>query len=774
MLGVLQPALSPPLLQICVETSSCLFFCLFVVAITTHLDSSTCLSSVLAFGIAVSPLSNPLHGIPLVASNLRLLIQLETTYWKARMTEPEIQPTETEVTDNRPLAVRRKRRLTSSLVNGDDGSISLDQTTSLGAASAPAKTPTKAKKKVRFSDPGPETTTLASSSTGLTPALKRTTFSQDSGMAPPKTPRLLSQNPRRRRSLPLNLSSVLPSPSPTPPATPVSGEVQFAPFRQVLDERLKRRMRRNNMSEEQNEIEADKGKSKAAWKQDMQDLKNELAAARQLQQETTDSVKGEDTSHERIRELELEIETLRHEMRERSMTVEPIAADDEPSAQKDTVPSIYNDNVDDDFVMVDANENEGSTTTIIPSAETGVLRDTTHLHVAAPSSDAASQTSIASSNAENEPFRSARLSLERLFPGEIALGLRSNDPKPLLDAMLERLLALKTQVLISNDSLATTRTQESNLRNQFNAVLQQLNRARSYAEKVANQRDVEKLRADTARKAETSVRRDLEKATGDIKGLETDVDEKERSIHRLQDALEGYRADVTRLEILITNMESDHKAALAKCQRDMDEAVADLDCQVAAETLGRRAAEGESVERGERIKQLRHLEQELRGSMNDKQGVIRDLEQELAKVKEMKEKEVGGLNAEIGKMASDLDEARTEMNKLNADKKTLLFRIEEEKAAGISAVEAMQSEIARCVEKSEDVKTEHIKDMQSRGVEVNEHKGLLTPVTGGRFKDVEGYVEIQRGKRKRPDSGIHVVEEEDEGQSDDFMLDSDL
>ena len=526
------------------------------------------------------------------------------------------------------------------------------------------------------------------------------------------------------------------------------------------------------MSKEQNEIEADKGKSKAAWKKEMQDLKNELAAVKQ--RGSSNTVKGEDSSHERIRELELEIETLRHEMRERSMTVEPTVADAESSAQTDNLPSIYNDNVDDDFVMVDANENEGSTAAIVPSAETGVLRDTTHLHVAAPSSDAASQTSMASSNAENEPFRSARLSLERLFPGEIALGLRSNDPKPLLDAMLERLLALKTQLLISNDSLATTRTQESNLRNQFNAVLQQLNRARSYAEEVAKQRDDDKLRADTARNAETSIRRDLEKATSDIKSLEADVDEKERSIHRLQDALEGYRADVHRLEVLITNMESDHKAALAKCQHDMDEAVADLDCQVAAETLGRRAAEGESVERGERVKQLRHLEQELRTAMNDKQGVIRDLEQELAKVEEMKEKEVGGLNAEIGRMASDLAEARIEMNKLNADKKTLLFRIEEEKAAGIKAVEAMQIEMARCVEKSEDVKIEHIKDMQSRGMEVNEHKGLLTPVTGGRFKDVEGYVEVQRGKRKRPDSGIHVVEEEDEGQEDDIMLDSDL
>lgn len=685
-------------------------------------------------------------------------------------------PTEAEVRDDRPLAVRRKRRLTSSLANGEDASSPPYRSTSSGAALMPAKTPTKAKKKVRFSDPGRETSTAASSSTGLTPALKRTTVGQDTSMPPPETPHLLSKGPHRRRSLPLDLSNTLLSPSPTPPFTPISGELHFAPFRQVLDERLKRRLRRNNMSEEQNEIEEENSKSKAAWKKEMQELKNELAAARQLQQANTDTVKGEDDSQERIQELEREIEMLRHEMRERSMTVEPIAAVDEAAAQKTPLPSIYDDDTNEDFVMVDPDESRVTAPASIPTTEREVLRDTTHLHVITTGTDAASQTSMVSSNAENEVFRAARLSLERLFPGEIPLGLKGNDPQPLFNLMLERLQTLKTHIFISNDSLATTRTQESNLRSQFNAVLQQLNRARDYAEEVTTQRDDERDRVGVAQHAERSTRKDFEKAAGEIKALTSDVDEKERSIRKLQDCLEGYRSDVGRLEMLITNMESDHKAALAKLQNDMDEAVADLDCHIAAETLGRRAAEGESVDRGERIKQLRQLEQELRGAMNEKQGVIRNLEKELAKVKEMKEKEVGGLNAQVGKLASDLEEAKSEMNNLNADKNTLLFRVEEEKTAGMKAVEAIQAEMARCIDKSEEVKTEHVKDMQSRGMEVSEHKGLLTPVTGGRFKDVEGYVEVQRGrgKRRRPDSGIHVVEEEDEGEEDEFMLNSDM
>ena len=690
------------------------------------------------------------------------------------MTDADTQPTDVDVPDDRPLAVRRKRRLASSMPDGDAASDPQLASTVSTAATTFTKTPTKAKKKVRFTDPGPAISNMASSSTGLTPALKRTNVALGSDMPPPKTPRLLNQDPRRRRSLPLDLSNTLPSPSLTPPATPLSGEVQFAPFREVLDERLKRRLRRNNMSEEQNDIDADNRKSKGTLRQEMRELRDELAATKELQQGTKDIVKGEDDSHEKIQELEHEIQLLRQEMRERSMTVEHMITSEEATIPATSAPAIYNDDHEDDFVMVDVHQEEVAEEPRAPLVEREVLRDTTHLHMTSSSTDAASQTSGQSSNAENERFREARLTLERLFPGEIALGL-TNDPRPLLNTMLQRLQLLKTQLLISNDSLALSRTSETNMRSQFNAMLGQLSRARTHAEEIATELASQKERADVSQNAAKPLRRDLEKATRDITSMGADINEKERSIQKLQDALESYRSEVSRLEMLITNMESDHKAAIAKLKGNRDETVADLECRVAAETLGRRAAEGESVERGERIKQLRHLEQELRNAMNEKQGVIRDLEKELARVGEMKEQEVGGLNVEIGKMASNLNDVKVEMNKLKAENKTLHFRVEEEKAAGLKAVEDIQAEMARCVDKTEDVKTHHLEDMYSRGSEVNEHKGLLTPVTGGRFKDVEGYVEVHRGKvrRGKSDGGIDVVVEEVEGE-DELMLDSDI
>ncbi len=141
-------------------------------------------------------------------------------------------------------------------------------------------------------------------------------------------------------------------------------------------------------------------------------------------------------------------------------------------------------------------------------------------------------------------------------------------------------------------------------------------------------------------------------------------------------------------------------------------------------------------------------------------------------VNERKEQEVGRLNVEIGSWASNLEGTKGDLNAVKAENATLLFRLEEEKAAGVKTVEALQAEVAQCAAKADQLKVTHIKDVKSRGPEVKEHQGLLTPVSATRFKDVEGYVQVKRGKGRRPnrDSGV-IIEEEEE---DVDMLSSDL
>lgn len=675
----------------------------------------------------------------------------------------EVEQAGEDAFDDRPIAVRRKRRISSGLADQIDRyqAQQNDAQPAEPTTPGPSRTPAKSKKRVRFSDPFPESSNdEAAASSGLTPALRRTSFVEHSGLPSPLTPRFLTAKPRRRLSLPANVSGVLPSPSLSPPATPhVSGEIQFLPLRQILDERSKRRLKRNNMSEEVNDIDAERRqkKSKAEMAQELQELQDELAKAKQLQAEAEGNVKIEASTSERVQELELELEELREQLRARSMTAEPALANGGASDRQSPNTSIYIDDTAGDFTMVN-------------SDESGILRDRTSAHIASGASNgAASQTSILS-NAENDVFRSARLSLEYLFPGEIALGLQNHDPKPILDAMLERLQSLKARALVAEDAAKTSSTHEVNLRNQFNLMLQQLNRAQTHAEALNIQHTNEKTRAEEAEKHAKYFREGLNRAQGEIKALETDIEDKEHSRQKLQDALGTYRDEVRRLETLVTKMEAGHKAAVSEMQNTMDEAVADLECELAAEAIGRRKAEDEAVQRGENIKGLENLMQELRGAMSDKQGLIRDMENEMTRLKEQKEQDVGTLNVEIGSLASSLEEAKCDLKNLKAENATLLFRLEEEKAAGIKAVEAMQTEVSRVAARTDQVKITHIKDVKSRGAEVTEHQGLLTPVTATRFKDVEGYVEVKRGKGRRPnrDSGV-IMEEHDED-----MLSSDI
>ncbi|KAJ5232296.1 hypothetical protein N7468_005252 [Penicillium chermesinum] len=120
------------------------------------------------------------------------------------------------------------------------------------AATQPAATPKRSRKRVRFSDPGPQLHETGLGCTGLTPAMKRTCFSDR--LKRPGTPSRKS----RRQSAPI------PGPrrdfDAIEPFEDESSErvVQFTPLRQILDMRTKRRIRRIGLSDEINHIQREK------------------------------------------------------------------------------------------------------------------------------------------------------------------------------------------------------------------------------------------------------------------------------------------------------------------------------------------------------------------------------------------------------------------------------------------------------------------------------------------------------------------------------------
>ena len=554
---------------------------------------------------------------------------------------------------------------------------------------------------------------------------------------------------------------------------PISGEVQFAPLHQILDPRLKRRLRRNHLSEEINDIDAEK-RSEAQSRQEIKSLREQLALAKESAKEHSDGAEGNAPSSERIQQLEQELDELK---RERSTTAEPRSSGPETQASLRPDIEVFVDDGSDAPASSGAGTQEPLTpeieiyvdddsdgVLIAPDSDSdGILQDVEPVQASASVNEAATQASLPSPHAET--FRAARLSLEYLFPGEIALGLIPEDPKPLFDVILERMQILKAQTFIAEDTLSRTQTQESNLRNQFNAVLEQLDRARKYAEGISTRTSNEKARADSSQARVVMLETSVQAATMKVNELEKDADEKDRSIQKLQDALDTYRVEVGKLELLIARMEDDHNTAISNLRAEMDEAVADLECHVAAETTGRREAEQEVDENNERIKQLRVQEQELKNALNEKQQIIRETEKIFEEERVGREREVGGLNVRIGQLSSDLSESNTKVANAEQKQQILMRKLQEEREAGLRAVKAVQAELASAVNKSEDIKTAHVSDVQRRGAEVTQHQGLLTPVSACRFKDVEGYVEVRRGKGqgRNRDSGV-VIREEDEDE----------
>ncbi|CZR64489.1 related to USO1 Intracellular protein transport protein [Phialocephala subalpina] len=244
------------------------------------------------------------------------------------------------VSDDRPIAVRKKRR---SSVRAPASRTNAPNTILRHGISTPPSTPRRTKKRVRFSDPGPEIQ-IESASSGLTPFIRRTSISSI-----PTT--------KRRHSTPMRLSNRAEY-----DASPISGEVQFAPLRQVLDGRVKRRLRRHRLSEEINTIEFDKRHETRERRSEVTRLREELAAkdlevqsmrdehdiASQLGLESNVSMTTNETLSTKVQELEQEIQDLKAELhRKESDTEEEVDWD---MAARDPYDAGFDDDDDDNMV----------------------------------------------------------------------------------------------------------------------------------------------------------------------------------------------------------------------------------------------------------------------------------------------------------------------------------------------------------------------------------------------------------------------------------------
>ncbi|KAI4193536.1 MAG: hypothetical protein LQ346_003892 [Caloplaca aetnensis] len=677
--------------------------------------------------------------------------------------------------DERPLAVRRKRRTTSGPLDPPAQPVQEANTQQLGAESTtenasrePPKTPGNRKKRLRFSDPIER---ISSSSTGLTPALNRTRL----------LPSNSTQSIRKRLSLPTQLTRPVVSPlSPQFPNS-LSTTYQFAPLRQAIDPRMMRRLRRNHMADEINNVYAERrAKSKLVLQQEVEDLRRELALARDPGNEASDTTEATPESAERIAELENELFSLKQEMQE-----QPTAID-----------TAVRQHVDDDETMTfgdSASDGPGShEQVVVLEDENSAAFNTDQTRSPTTGVEASTQVDLPSPTL-SDICRSARLSFEYLFPGENTIGLDVSDPQPLIGAIISRAETLKAELALAEQKLTVTETSQTNMGKNFKDALARLESARSHFDALKEACEGEKERARASELEASTMEARWQNSNDKRRDAEQHRDENRRSIERLQPALEYYQHEVKELTQTIIDLETSHEAvvkdlrveladdsdAAQACQQiAFEEAKWDLEAQVAAETIGRRKAEQSAVERLHRIKELENLQAELRSAVNEKQCIIRNLEAELENTKSGHESEVGQLNVRIGKLVSDLSSTNAELTATRNEATRLADLVEQEKAAGLRAVEAMQREMKQCSSTVDAVKDTHAEGVKKRGEEVAQSFGLMTPVIeGGKFRDaeadekVEGHVQFVRGKKRmsRPDSGVEVwgsiVEEGEEDMS---------
>ncbi|KAK2058046.1 hypothetical protein LY76DRAFT_655944 [Colletotrichum caudatum] len=666
-------------------------------------------------------------------------------------------------TDDLPIALRRTRR---SLPGANP-------TSSSAPASQPStsQTPRKAaKRKVRFSDPGPSvstprTTTRHSSTTGLTPMMSRTLLGRNT----PSTSR------RRRHSTPACGSGNSSSSSSTPSGSgagvsttadlPTSGEVHFLPLRQVLSGRVQRRIRRNGLSEEMNAIAAEKRRGAKAAQVEVERLRQELRQKDAEIYELQNATVVLDT--ERIWALEREVDTLRAALSERSAARDrscfdwtlaargPFADDfsraqfgDEtafgdataaelvcstpsrvrssfltppltspvaaaaaaagpattPSSRKRTrtsaggaLPPAADVGVQACFPDPDKRRLEEEvasarlemsklTTTLasysaladrlsgqlssvtpleaspdplatIESQVAALLRSASDRAAALRDVDAAlcglgfpgadASEVIASLSAA---LRTARLELEYLTPGEVALPLSSHGGE-VLDLLLARLRGLARRAREDEASIDEYHELELSLRQQLGA-------------RVAAMRDLDD---------------ELRRARAALEGRGERVAELEVGVERLKGAAAGYARDVAELEGVVGRMEGEHRDAVAA--RDAQEdAIAKLEGKL-ADAL----AQGRSLRR--RLKEAEEARARDVAEATRRGGLalaVRD-----ARVRELRE--------EVDRVNAGLRAAHEGIKDLRVEKRGLEAEMVREREAAKAVIDGMRGELERVV-----------------------------------------------------------------------------
>ena len=380
-------------------------------------------------------------------------------------------------------------------------------------------------------------------------------------------------------------------------------------------------------------------------------------------------------------------------------------------------------------------------------------------------------------------FRTARLQLERIVPGETTFSFDGN--RNLLPEILRKMKQLLMQVRDREAEMRSMNEQHRALKGNFDHACISIEKA---TKKIGDLEDTVDNNAE-----------ELLDMRMRVQEVERDNAEKDKTVQSLIQALDKYRADVARLEQLITSMEAEEpfkiQAAQEQIQNSMTSATSDLRERLNAEETARHAAEEMADQRLQKLQELQtsfeaatNHAMEMKLRMNELHAAKEEedfkVKQTLHEKDEHHQAHLGSLNSKISNLSTALEEANTDVARLRAAKERLEARLEAEIEQGQRVVETMQHELVRSLAKTNESRKSYLRGVKIRyaNSEIEEEEieressptsssAPMTPVSLVRFADVE----MDRGKgknkirRRRYDSGVGLSSEtEEDGVEEDY------
>ncbi|KAF5665300.1 glycolipid 2-alpha-mannosyltransferase [Fusarium heterosporum] len=321
-------------------------------------------------------------------------------------------------------------------------------------------------------------------------------------------------------------------------------------------------------------------------------------------------------------------------------------------------------------------------------------------------------------------FRAARLELEYLTPGEIALPLSSHGAE-VLDLMLTRLRDMAKRAKEDEDAIDEYHEIEQSLRKQLDARVTVMDGLKGEMCKA------EKLMSDKMARI-----RELEVANQRLKG-----------------AVDGYLRDISELENLVERMERDAHDA---------EDEYNVKLEVKRKVLTRKEDT------------IAELENKLSGALQRSA----DLQKQMAEIQESKLHDIAALNkrhgaalaagdasvakyrGEVDRVNSSLRAAHTTICSLRVENGGLKSQMEEERTKAKAVIDSMKEELQRVVQMSQEFLTPN-----GKAPRLDEESESSAPQTIVRHGPLHAG-SARRSARKRPsrgrDSGMGLLDEDEE------------